>query len=408
MRDPVRLALFAGSPVYYQAPLYRRLAADPEIDFTAIFASSAGATRPFDDEYGRPVEWGVDALAGYRSVFLRRANENLPGGSALSLRNLDIVALLRRERYDVLWLHGYHTVTHIAAALTQRSLGGPRLFREEQTLLSPRARWRTAVKTVGLRALFDGGYGLFIGAENRLWFARWGVPEDRLFHAPYAVDNDALRAAARRLAPRREQLRADLGINRDAGPVILMVGRLIPKKQPLHLLDAFRRVRAERQCTLLFVGSGELERELRQKVAAQKIADVAFAGFLDQTKIARAYAAADVFALISSHDETWGLVVNEAMNFGLPIIVSDKVGSGTDLVVEGRNGFVVPWSDSEALAAALARLIDSDDLRRCFGAASTEMISKWTYERTAHAVRRAVAAAVGPRRWQDAGKGSDE
>jgi glycosyltransferase involved in cell wall biosynthesis len=396
---PVRLACLSGSPVYYQAPLYRRLAGDPRVEFTAIFASSAGATRPFDNGYGRPVEWGVDALGGYHSVFLRRADRNPSGGGVLALRDLDIVSLLRRERYDVLMLHGYHTVTHVAAALTQRALGGSRLFREEQTLLSPRAWWKTAVKTVGLRVHFSGAYGLFIGTENRRWFERWGVPEERLFAAPYVVDNDSLHAAHRDLAPRQEELRAELGIDPGKGPVILTVGRLIPKKQPLHLLEAFRQVRANHQCTLLVVGSGPLERELRQTVASEAIPDVVFAGFLDQTEIARAYVAADVFALVSSHDETWGLVVNEAMNFGLPIVVSDRVGSGTDLVRSGHNGFVVPHHDLGALVAALDRLVLSRDLRIRFGETSRHMISPWTYDVTSAGVIAAVRTAVGESRW---------
>lgn len=403
MSGPVRLAPFAGSPVYYQAPLYRRLAADSRLDFTAIFASSAGATRPVDGGYGRPVEWGVDALEGYRRIFLRRADRNPTSGGVFALRDFDIVTLLIRERYEVLWLHGYHTVTHIVAALTQRALGGSRLFREDQTLLSPRARWKTVMKSVGLPTFFGGGYGLFVGTENRRWFARWGVPEHRLFHVPYAVDNNALRVAARELVPRREQLRAELGIEREAGPVILTLGRLIPKKQPLHLLDAFRQVRANRRCTLLVVGSGLLEQELRQKVDAERIPDVVFAGFLDQTEIARAYVAADAFALVSSHDETWGLVVNEAMNFGLPVVVSDKVGCAADLVVDGRNGFVVPSRDREALAHAFQKLVESAELRQRFGQASIDIVSQWTYDRTAAALCDAVAAAVGAERWSHAG-----
>lgn len=199
--------------------------------------------------------------------------------------------------------------------------GGAVLYREEQTLLNLRPRWKTVLKDFGLPWLLHGSYGLFIGTENRRWFERWGMPSERLFCAPYVVDNDALQRAASELAPRRDQLRAEPGIEREAGPVILTVGRLIPKKQPLHLFEAFRQVRANRRCTLLVVGSGPLEHELRQKVAAEGIADVVFAGFLDQTQIARAYVVADVFALVSSHDETWGLVVNEPMNFGLPIIV---------------------------------------------------------------------------------------
>ena len=105
-------------------------------------------------------------------------------------------------------------------------------------------------------------------------------------------------------------------------------------------------------------------------------------GFLDQSQIARAYVAADIFALVSSHDETWGLVVNEAMNFGLPIIVSDRVGSASDLVKDGHNGFVVPHDDLDALIARY-RLVVSDDLRTRFGEASRQMISRGrtTYRR---------------------------
>lgn len=389
--------------MYYQAPLYRLVAAEPSVDFTAIFASDAGALRPTDTGYGRPVSWGVDALSGYRSVFLRRAPRNPQGGGGvLSLRDIDVVGVLRRERFDVLWLHGYHTVTHIAAALAQRGLRRACLLREEQTLLTPRPWWKTVVKTLAFRPLYGRAYGLFIGTENRRWMERWGIPPERLFHVPYVVDNTALRKAAAELAPRREELKERFGIRSGAGPVILAVGRLIPKKQPLHLLEAFSRVRRTLGCVLLIVGSGPLEAALREKVAEERIPDVVFAGFLDQTRIAEAYAVADAFALVSSHDETWGIVVNEAMNFGLPIVVSDRVGSSTDLVTDGVNGFVVPATDRDALVAALERIVVSDSLRARMGRESREIVAEWTYERAVGGLREAIAAAVGLERWAEA------
>ena len=394
----IKLGFFAASPVFYQAPLYRRLALDPRLDFTAIFASSGGATRPFDGGYGRPVEWGVDALKGYRSVFLRRAERNPIGGGIFGLRDLDIAPLLVRERFEVLIIHGYHTATHIVAALTQRALGGARVFREEQTLLSRRPRWKTAIKTVGLRAHFGGAYALFVGTENRRWFLHWGFPDERLFHTPYSVDNEALQGAAQDLARQRQTLRAELGISEDAGPVILTVCRLIPGKRVMHLLDAFVEVRARRRCALVVVGSGLLEHELRRRIAGEKIPDVTLSGFLDQTEIARAYAAADIFALVSS-SETWGLVVNEAMNFELPIVVSDQVGCAADLVQSGRNGYVVPSGDRGALVQALDALTDSAELRNRYGRASVEIVEPWNYDQAAAGVCDVVAAAVGAKRW---------
>jgi glycosyltransferase involved in cell wall biosynthesis len=396
----VRLAVLAGAPVYYQAPLYRRVAADPRIDFTAIFASDLSAVKPDESGYARPIRWGVESLEGYRSTFLARADRNPSGGGVLALRDVDVVGRIWRGHYDVVWLHGYHTVTHVLASLAQRSRGGARLYREEQTLLTPRPVWKSALKSVGLRALFSGSYGLFIGTENRRWFEHWGVPPERLFHVPYAVDD--LESQVADLRPHQRELRADFGLPLDQ-PVVLLLGRLIEKKEPLAVLSAFGAVSHELDASLLVVGSGPLEAAMRERVVTDGIGDVAFAGFLDRTEIARAYAAADVLVLFSSH-ETWGLVVNEALSVGLPVVVSDRVGCAGDLVHDGRNGFVVPHDDVAGLAAALRRLIASESTRHAFGSESRAICSTLTYDTAAEGVLTAVARAVGPERWAAANR----
>lgn len=393
MTRPIRLGLFAASPVHYQVPLYRMLAANPRVDFTAVFASDEGARRPCQDGYGAPVEWAVDMLSGYRSIFLRKAGRNPSGGPTFALCDLDVVGQVRRGGYDVLWIHGYHTVTHMLAALAQRASGRPVLYREEQTLLSRRPRWKTLAKSVVLRRLLRSSYGLYIGAQNRLWFERWGLPPGRLFHAPYAVDNEALQSMAQELAPGRARLRAQFGLPSDQ-PVILTVGRLIEKKQPLLVVEAFARLRRTHLCSLLVAGSGPLEGAMRAKVEGDAVPDVAFAGFVDQTAIGRAYAAADVFTLFSSHDETWGVVVNEAMNFGLPMVLSDQVGSAVDLVREGENGFVVDHRDPGALERALAMLVSDSQKRSRFGEASRRIVADWTYEKAAAAIVEAASRAA--------------
>ena len=382
-RRPVRVALLAASPVHYRAPLYRLVAADPRVELTAIFASREGID-----------EFGLDPLSGYSSMFLRRAARTTADGSFLALRDLDIVPVLARGNFDVLWTHGYYSLTHALASAWQRLRRRPLLVREVQTLLHERPRAKEALRATALRALLHGSYGLYVGSQSRAWFHRYGVPDDRLFFVPNSVDNERWRAEAERLGPRREQLRRELGIRADGGPVILSVGRLVPKKQPQHLLEAFRRVRAERPCTLLLAGDGPLAPLLHEIVARDQIPDVVFAGFLDQREIGRAYAAADVFALVSKEHETWGLVVNEALNFGLPVLVSDKVGCAGDLV-RPENGFVVPADDPVGLARCLAELVDSPDLRERLGAAARDIVDGWRYEVGAAGVLAAVDTAVG-------------
>jgi glycosyltransferase involved in cell wall biosynthesis len=288
------------------------------------------------------------------------------------------------------------------AMITQRLLGRPLLFREEQTILHPRSAWKTAIKRIALPLLFHQGRALYIGTENRRWFQHYGVTKERLFFTPYCVDNDWLRAQAQSLAPKKAEIRRELGIGEDAGPVIVTVGRLIPKKQPLALLEAFKRVRARERCTLLVVGSGELQGQMEDTVEREAIPDVVFSGFLNQSQIPRAYACSDIFALFSRLHETWGLVVNEAMNFGLPVVVSNKVGSSTDLVQSGVNGFVVDRDDVDGMARALLDLVQDGGKRRSFGAASREVIAGWNYDLCARGVLEATAAAVGLQRWSEA------
>jgi glycosyltransferase involved in cell wall biosynthesis len=225
------------------------------------------------------------------------------------------------------------------------------------------------------------------------------VPEERLFLAPYSVDNDSLRASARLEDADRMELRRGFDIADGAGPVVLTVSRLIPKKQPLFLLEAFRRARERMPCTLLIAGSGPLEAQLREAVVSRSIPDVKFAGFVNRSKIADVYSAADVFALLSLTQETFGLVVPEAMNFGVPIVVSDRVGCALDLVAEGVNGFVVSHSDPEPAARAFTKLIADAGLRRTMGQASLRRVDSWTVDDEAEGFLQAVASAVGPDRW---------
>lgn len=393
-RPPVRLVLVAASPVYYQVPLYRRLAADPRVDFTALFCSDVGV-RPYDAEFGgRLVRWDVDLLGGYRAQFLRRAYRNEVGRGFWGLRDWDVLARLRRLRPDVVWVHGVSYLTLWLALAAARLARLPLLLREEQTLLHPRALPRRPFRALALRLLCRQVYGLYIGSHNRAFFRHYGVPERRLFFVPYTVDIDAPRRAAAALRPCRAALRRAFGINPAAGPVVLFVGKLIARKQPGLLLEAFARVRRDHSCALLFVGEGPLEAELRRRAATAGIPDVHFAGFLNRTQIARAYAAADLFVLPSAWHETWGIVVNEAMTFGLPVIVSDAVGCGPDLVREGENGFVVPRTDAGHLAAALAALVRDPERRRRFGRRSGEIIAGWHPAVAAEGVVRACYAAV--------------
>jgi glycosyltransferase involved in cell wall biosynthesis len=383
---PIRLAAVASHCVFYQVPLYRELARDARIDLT-VFFGSRGGLLPYDADFGkRTVAWDVDLADGYRWRSL--GEERRPLAAA--------VREVARADFDVVWVHGFTEpllATTIAAARLARK---PVLLREEQTLLRRRRGPKSWLRAAALRMLFTQVHALPIGTHNRSYFKRYGIPESRLHATPYCVDNEALRRQAAELAPRRTELRRSFGLEPDQ-PVVLSVGKLSPVKQPLMLLEAFRRVRAIRPCSLLFVGEGELESQLRAKVDTEKIPDVRFAGFLNRSEISTAYVAADVFAFPSRH-ETFGLAVAEAMNFGLPIVTSDSVGCVADLVQAGENGYALPSGDVDALAAALGELVDDEMRRRRFGARSLELIESRTYAAAREGIVEACEASLRRRR----------
>src|SRR5262249_50272985 len=175
---------------------------------------------------------------------------------------------------------------------------------------------------------------------------------ERIFDAPYCVDNDRFGAEADTLTPRRAQLRHEWGVADDA-VVVLFSGKLVEKKHPLDLVSALALGRRkDPRLHLLVAGDGVL-RPACQEAARVAGLPATFLGFVNQRRIAEAYVAADCLALPSDWGETWGLVVNEAMACGRAAIVSDRVGCYPDLVVPGQTGAVFRFGDVEQFAEAI-------------------------------------------------------
>jgi glycosyltransferase involved in cell wall biosynthesis len=174
-------------------------------------------------------------------------------------------------------------------------------------------------------------------------------------------------------------------------PVILFSGKLIPRKRPMDLLRAYAGLVEERVAAgLLFIGEGELRPVLEQFAREQGLTQVKIAGFQNQTQLPRYYAVGDVFVLPSEFDP-WGLVVNEAMLFSIPVIVSDRVGAGPDLVQDNEWGYTYPVGDVMRLRSLLKQLVLNTDLRQRMGEAAQERIMHWNHDTCVTEIVRAVA-----------------
>ncbi len=227
-----------------------------------------------------------------------------------------------------------------------------------------------------LPALFLAG-----GRRQAQMLAHYGVKPERIRIAGMTVDVAAIAGHRNAIsAEQRKAIRLSLGI---AGNdcVFLYVGRLEPHKGLQELMDAFSLLKhANREASLLLVGGGSMYDSLQRH--SSEGSRIRCTGRLSGSSLLDAYAAADVFVL-PSRFEPWGLVVNEAMAAGLPVIASERVGCVDDLVSNGENGLVVPAENVQRLAAAMQLLLDDEALCRRMSEKAALLISGWTLEHEA-------------------------
>lgn len=374
------LAILTTHPIQYQVPLWQALAREGRVSFEVWYLCDHAVRATHDPEFGLAFAWelgGGGSLEGYPYRFLA-INErwNLHPADFFGIRLRERISQRLRERgVDTLWIQGWQKFAYWQAAAAARRAGVEVWLRGETNDLAPEGAFlRRRMKGARMRCLFSRvDRFLCIGSANRRFYLRHGVPAARLHPAPYGVDHARFAAQAAALRHRRAEIRDRWNIPRDAF-CVLFCGKLISKKRPLDLVAAARLLADGGRGGaphLLFVGSGELDGEVRRACDVAWDATVAnahdlrardgrprasFAGFLNQEEISRAYVAADVLVLPSDHGETWGLVVNEAMASGLPCVVSNAVGCGEDLVVPVDPRLRFPLGDAAGLAAALARV----------------------------------------------------
>jgi glycosyltransferase involved in cell wall biosynthesis len=293
------------------------------------------------------------------------------------------------------WSHGYSTANSLRVIASAALLRIPLLLRAESTLHDrPRNRAKLLAKELffsGLRSQVSAV--LAIGKANARYWRHYLGEEMPIFRMPYAVDNAFFQRRAGEGAPGRDGLRAELGLERGR-PVILFASKLQERKRCTDLVAAHRLLGQPRPY-LVIVGEGDERKHLEQQAAGDPdVRDsIRFAGFRNQTELPRFFDLCDVFVLPSRH-EPWGLVVNEAMNAGRAVVVSDDVGCQEDLVSEGETGAVFPAGDVPALAAALQRVLDTPELAARMGAAARARIDEFSFGQDMAGLRAALAWCV--------------
>jgi glycosyltransferase involved in cell wall biosynthesis len=332
-----RAAFFSVVPSPYQRDLFHALAQRPEIELRVFYLEAASPDSP----------WPKKPLASYETVLPGRW---FPLGKARvhwnwrlpDLRAFDVIVcntLLSSLTGQWLMRAGLCGWTWFFWGELQTARG---FLRDRMAAPLHRA---AGIAAVGKVASHD-------------YAARF--PEPAHFNIPYHCALDDFIAEPRH--------------SFDGEPVFLFCGQMIARKGVDVLLAAFARLERGR---LLLVGREAELPALLAPLPATVRERIVYAGFQPPEELPRYFAQADVFVLPSRSDG-WGVVINQALGAGLPIVCSDAVGAGHDLVEDEINGAIVRAGDVDALAAALQRFLTTPELIARWGAASREKASAWT------------------------------
>lgn len=376
-----KLGVLLTHPIQYQSPFLALLS--EKVDLTVFYCSSNGG---YDPGFGSHIIWDRElCIKNAKTIFIRNISPIPSVNTFFGVINPGIISSILRGNFDAFLIHGYSSTTSLLAYMACLFSRTPIFFRGE-TVLRPSGILKRAVKRAFLTLFFFPIQTFFaIGQVSLRFYREFGIPSSKIFLTPYAVDNNFFLTEASHLQ-NKNVLRRELDL--PDLPTLLFCAKLIPRKRPMDLLRAFARL-PEGMCSLVFVGDGPLRRELEGHVYRKNIQNVFFKGFQNQSKLPRYYAVSDIFVFPSEY-ESFGLTLNEAMCFSLPILCSTGVSGAYDLVRENENGFFFNIGDTEKIAILIQEVINDSPRLIAFGKRSQEIIRNWNYEACVSAVMMAL------------------
>lgn len=370
-----RVALIHNQITPYRLPLFEAIAQAPDFDLKVFFLISRMPDR----------EWAIVKHFDFDYTLLNGTTFKLPGGRnfkgepRLINFNLNLLPAIHRWQPDIVISLEFSLPTLMLFPYARLwgkgfiSWSEPTPYAERNlTFMQRRMRQWVIPRADACIAVSSGAREKYLSYGAAAEHTHIGIQTvDTAFYRQQIDYADTI------------SLRAEHGISGTA-PLIINVGSLIERKGNTHLLQAFALVCQELpDAHLVLVGSGELEASLKTQAADLGIAaHIHFAGFCDQVTTAHWYQAADLFAFATLED-TFGLVVNEAMASGLPILSSIYAGATADLVQEGVNGYPIDPTDHARFAELMVRILRQPGLAAQMGQASLDIIANHGIEQSA-------------------------
>ena len=368
-----RVVLLTEIIAPYRIPVFNELAKCDEIDLEVVFLAENDPSLRQWEVYKDEIAFSYQVLPSWRT---RMGKRNILLNSGLS-------AALEKARPDAIICGGYNYLASWQSLFWARQRKVPFIAWVESNARDHRSG--DAASEFLKRKFLRSCAAVIVPGKSSFEYVRgYSVPAEAIFTAPNAVDSELFARGADDARQNAVSRREELGL---PSRFFLYVGRLVPEKGVFELLHAYGTLSEDlqKQVGLVFVGDGASRKELARNASAE----VQFKGFAQRDQLSSYYGLAEAL-VFPTHSDPWGLVVNEAMACGLPIIASDAAGCVADLVSDGWNGRVVSPKSVEELASAMTELAGNSELRHLMGKHGRERILAYS----PRACAAGMAAAV--------------
>lgn len=272
------------------------------------------------------------------------------------------------------------------------------MMNETTTLDHPRVWWKERIKGFLVKRYYDAAF--VGGTATREYISGLGMADEWIWGGYDVVDNSYFSTRASEIVAKKQEYRKEYGLPER---YFLYVGRFSEEKNLLRLLEAYRRYRDHRPdgWDLVLVGDGPQREDLVKAARWLDLEDVLWPGFRQVDELPVYYALGSAFVLPST-SEPWGLVVNEAMASGLPVLVSNRCGAAPDLVSEGENGYTFDPYDVEDLKNRMLVLSGSDEVEMyAMSEASRNIIVDYTPEIWVESLTDCIRQTISRKRVKD-------
>jgi len=383
MKKP-KLIVLETHPVPYRVPLHRRLCQNKNLHANVFFCSDTSLKIENHEDFGK-VDWELN-LEGINHKFLKNYCPFKQKVPPKCLWNFEIVKELIKNRPDAILIYGYQSFTNKIAFIAARIFKIPIIFRDEIDFIDYSKPLAKKIKRFILPLIFKiPSAFLYSYTRSKDFYISNKIPQKKLFFHPCAVDNDFFQRQAKNTS--KEKSRSELEISKNS-KVVLYVGRLDKRKHVMDILEAYEKINVKNK-SLIFVGGGKQKEEIENYTKENYLKNVKVISFVERKNLYKYYSSADLFVIPSDYDPS-PKSMNEAMNFSLPVITSENVGTAKDLVKRGKNGFIVKVGDVKGLSKNMEKILGNEILQKKMGKESLRIVSKWNFGEDVKATLKAM------------------